>query len=162
MKKLVPLAMLLAGSGAGVMAGLYFRPIDPAQAATSEINIDSDIAESNDEVLRRSDNEYVKLPNQFVIPIIKDDRVSSMVVMTLSIEIASGKSQVVYDKEPKLRDVFLRVLFDHATLGGFSGTLIDNDNLDGLRRSLLSVAQQAIGETIVTDILIFEIARQDY
>lgn len=104
--------------------------------------------------------EYVKMNNQFVIPVLEDGRVNSMVIVSLSLEVTTGSSEQVYSREPKLRDAFLQVLFDHANAGGFRGAFTDGSNLILLRKALLEKARSVIGED-VQDVLISDIARQD-
>ncbi len=166
MKKLVPLVMLLIGTGAGVGAGLYLRPAEVAEAPIQE-KADTDATEKKTASESSGDipiagKEYVKLSNQFVVPIVKKDRISSMIVMTLSVETSEGRGQDVYDVEPKIRDAFLEVLFDHATIGGFDGAFLDNDNLNVVRGELKKAALKNFGPDLISDVLIFEIARQDY
>jgi flagellar protein FliL len=104
--------------------------------------------------------EYVKLNNQFVIPVVEDGAVAAMVILSLSLEVTTGSTEAVYNREPKLRDVFLQVLFDHANAGGFSGTFTDGANLVLLRQALLEIARRTMGD-MVKDVLIVDIARQD-
>ncbi len=98
--------------------------------------------------------------NQFVVPVVKDGRVASMIVLSLSLEVAAGNTEAVYQREPKLRDAFLRVLFDHANVGGFSGSFTDGANLLVLRTNLKEAAALVLGP-VVSDVLITDIARQD-
>ena len=100
--------------------------------------------------------------NQFVVPIVADDRVAAMVVLALSIEVPSGMSDIVFRREPKLRDSFLQVLFDHANMGGFDGAFTSAEVLGRLRTALREVAEKDLGRDVARDILIVEIARQDY
>ncbi len=163
MKFLLPLILLLIGSGAGVGAGLFLRPAhdeEIAEKVPSDASVEEMIEEKSDN--KKTDKEYVKLSNQFVVPIVQENRISSMVVLSLSIEVAEGKGDVIYDTEPRLRDAFLRALFDFSNIGGFDGHFTDNSNLDILRRSLREVGRKTIGKEIVSDVLISEIARQDY
>jgi hypothetical protein len=88
------------------------------------------------------------------------DRVQSLVVASLSVEISTGSTEVVYQREPKLRDAFLQVLFDHANIGGFSGTFTTGDRMRVLRGALMDAARSVLGPE-VSDVLITEIARQD-
>jgi flagellar FliL protein len=60
-----------------------------------------------------------------------------------------------------LRDSFLQVLFNHANLGGFEGEFTDSSNLDVLRNSLREIGRRDLGDGI-SDVLIMEVARQDY
>ncbi len=173
MKKLLPLVLMLIGAGAGVGAGIFLRPeaVDPVEAA-AEGNPDTTGAaqaapeaeddhepETSDDPLA---HEYVKLNNQFVVPIVTGDRVTALVVLALSLEVPTGRSDGVYQREPKLRDSFLQVLFDHANIGGFEGNFTDAQVLGRLRMALREVAQKDLGRDLVKDVLIVEIARQDY
>ena len=98
--------------------------------------------------------------NQFVVPGVDGGRVAAMVVLSVSIEVEAGNTEAVYQREPKLRDVFLQVLFDHANTGGFSGSFTDGANLIVLRTSLKEAAVLVMGSA-VRDVLITDIARQD-
>jgi flagellar protein FliL len=165
-KKLIPLLLALIGLGAGVGAGLFLRPAPDttataeqadhaAPAAGGEHGASSAEAEGQDTL-----PEYVKLPNQFIVPVLEKERITSMVILSLSLEVAPGSTERVFSVEPKLRDGFLQVLFDHANAGGFNGSFTDAANLVVLREGLLQVAVKALGP-IVTDVLITDIVRQD-
>lgn len=149
--KLLPLVFCLVGAGAGAGAGFFLRPPadhDPAEKA-EPVAVDPALIP-----------DYVKLSNQFVVPLVDKDRISAMVILSLSLEVKQGTSEQVYAREPKLRDAFLQLLFDHANTGGFRGSFTDAANLVILREGLLEIAKQLLGET-VTDVLIVDIVRQD-
>ncbi len=167
--KLLPILLALVGLGGGVGAGLFLRP--PAEAADHATEAgdaggdhggDEHAEDGADEHAEPEEGapEYVKMNNQFVVPVVDDGRVASMVVLSLSLEVAAGNTETVYQREPKLRDSFLQVLFDHANIGGFSGSFTDGSNLVVLRTSLKEAAALILG-TMVTDVLITDIARQD-
>lgn len=105
-------------------------------------------------------HDYVKLNNQFVVPVVQNGQVASMVILALSLEVTVGGTEQVYALEPKLRDVFLQVLFDHANSGGFSGDFTESKNMVVLRDALREVAIKVLGANL-TDVLIIDIARQD-
>ncbi len=102
----------------------------------------------------------MKLANQFVVPLIRDGKVGSMVIMSISLEVEAGQTSDAYARAPKLRDAFLQVMFDHANAGGFDGSFTDSANMVALRRALLEAAQKILGAS-VTDVLITDIVRQD-
>lgn len=160
-RKLVPVLLAILGTGGGVAAGLMLRPAEMADMPAPETITDETPADDAMDATKDTGNtEFVKLNNQFVIPVVTRDRISAMVVMSLSIEIAQGNSQMVYTREPKLRDGFLQVLFDHANLGGFEGEFTNANNMDVLRMSLRDVANRVLGDA-TRGVLITEIARQD-
>jgi len=162
-RKLLPLILLLLGGGAGVGAGVYLRspPPEEVEGPGRDGAAQAEDAPENKDLNGPLDREYVKLNNQFVIPIVESGQVDALVVMSLSVEVEPGNREGIFAREPKLRDSFLQVLFDHANVGGFRGAFTDNNNLDVLRAALREVAVRDAGET-VTDVLILEIARQDY
>ncbi|MBD3665510.1 flagellar basal body-associated FliL family protein [Sulfitobacter sp. TSTF-M16] len=165
MRMLLPLLLLLIGSAAGVAAGIYFRPAadtGPAASQTSDPTVT--MPENGGKGVKDDSGavEYVKLSNQFVVPIVKGGNVASLVVLALSMEVPAGLKETIYRHEPKLRDSFLQVLFDHANVGGFDGAFTQATMLSQLRAALREVAQRDIGKDQVNDVLITEIARQDY
>lgn len=159
MGKLIPLLLILAGIGGGAAAGLLLRPA-PDEVVQIDPCGDSDAAAPAAPEQPEGDRDYVKMNNQFVVPVMRDNRIGGLVVLSLSLEVGPDSKDKVYAREPKLRDVFLQVLFDHANTGGFAGAFTDSNTLDRLRRALLEVAVTVLdGE--VSDVLITDIARQD-
>ncbi|RBI84629.1 flagellar basal body-associated protein FliL [Rhodosalinus halophilus] len=158
MGKLLPVLLALAGLGAGVGAGLML-PAAPAPQAAAPTEA---CAPAETEVAPPPDGsrEYVKLAQQFVVPVLEGDRVGAMVVLSLSLEVLPGAREAVFEREPKLRDTLLQVLFDHANMGGFGAEFMGAANLDLLRRSLAEAARQIMPDRI-TDVLIVDMARQD-
>ncbi len=159
LRKLIPILLALTGLGAGMGAGLALRPAAdmPAESDHTETDPKATEAEAVDPEMLP---DYVKLNNQFIVPILQDGRVVSMVILSLSLEVLQGTTENVYKREPKLRDVFLQVMFDHANAGGFKGSFTDGANLVLLRKALLEAAVTTLGES-VTDVLIVDIVRQD-
>ncbi len=166
-RKLLPVLLLLVGLGGGVGAGLALRPAPPDKKVDIKAKETQDTKEESqskdtakDDKHDASELAYVKLNNQFVVPVVNNDLVDSLVVMSLSIEVQQDRTSVVYEREPKLRDGFLQVLFDHANMGGFEGEFTNSNNMDVLRGALKDVAQGIIGKG-VGSILITDLARQD-
>ncbi|MFQ6773931.1 flagellar basal body-associated FliL family protein [Cereibacter sphaeroides] len=169
MRFLLPLLLALAGLGVGVGAGLFLRPsaeaAGPDHATGGQGAADAHAPAAEPATEGHSANpeeqpEYAKLNNQFIVPIIEDGRVASMVILSLSLEVPPGGTEQVYAVEPKLRDGMLSVLFDHANAGGFRGAFTEAANLVALRRALLEVARSVLGPTAI-DVLITDIMRQD-
>lgn len=170
MRKLLPVLLALLGLGLGGGAGLLLRPpleevvaINPCgEGGGHEETIAGNTAETagHGEEGEAPVRDYVKLNNQFVVPVVEHGDVTALVILSISLEVATGNTEAVYLREPKLRDVFLQVLFDHANAGGFDGVFTQSNNMDVLRSSLLEVARKIMG-AVVTDVLIIDIVRQD-
>ena len=167
MGKILPILLALIGLGAGVGAGLMLRPaaeevvIDPCgdEGATDHAEAPKD-DHGEGEDAQSAAYDYVKLNNQFVVPVVEDGRVTALVILSVSLETQLGGSEQVFAREPKLRDGFLQVLFDHANAGGFKGAFTESANMDALRRAMLDVAKKSLGD-LVSDVLIVDIVRQD-
>ncbi len=176
MKRLLPVILAILGLAAGTGAGIFLKPAPSAKPAA----IPSDSAKKTagnqtgsttepQKPTRRSKGnstekkkgyEYVKLNNQFIVPVVKGASVTSLVVMSLNIEVEAGKKETVYGREPKLRDAFLQVLFDHANSGGFDGKFTSGEKMSDLRGSLYEAAVKVLGP-IVSDVLVTDLVRQD-
>jgi len=177
MRLLLPLLLALLGTGAGVGAGFVLRP--PPQAAEGAAPdaggaegvprgaTSSEAAFSPGEAPTKrrdrpplAETEFVRLSSQFIVPVVRGGRVASLVVLSLSLETGLGMSEVVFAREPKLRDAFLQVLFDYANAGGFDGNFTEARQIRALRQGLWEAARPVLGPSLY-DVLITDIARQD-
>ncbi len=165
MRWLLPLLLGLAGLAAGVGAGVVLRPeaLESGTAKdhhTADEHADEPEAKHEPDQTTESEREFVRLNNQFVVPIVSDGRVISLVVMSVSLEVSSGSRERVFAFEPKLRDLFLQVLFDHANAGGFDGSFTTSSNMRTLRTALNEAARSVLGDD-VSQVLIIDLMRQD-
>lgn len=161
MKKLLPILLIVLGIGGGIGAGLALKPAPQTvhlEPCGDAMPVKKEEPEEKEE--DPSDHEFVKLNNQFVVPVVTEERVQALVVLSLSVEMTSGAREIVFLREPKLRDVFLQVLFDHANIGGFRGAFTNSNNMDMLRNALREAGSNVLGSALV-DVLIVDIARQD-
>ncbi len=170
MRFILPVILALLGAGAGFGAGYYLKPeVSTAHPDADDTRQDAHATEQTGPAQTENDEgshadagtaEFIKLNNQFVIPVLKDGRVKSMVVMSLSLEAAAGSREQVYAQEPKIRDAFLQVMFDYANAGGFDGNFTSGSNMEVLRNELRLAAHKLLSH-VVTDVLVTDLARQD-
>ncbi|QFT74789.1 flagellar basal body-associated protein FliL [Ruegeria sp. THAF33] len=164
--KLIPVILLIVGLGAGIGAGLVLAPAKKPETAVAEkeaVKEDKSAGKKTGKSKEKGKGEsfgYLKMTKQFVVPVVKDDQIEAMVTLSLSLEANPAITETYYAIEPKLRDGFLQVLFDHANTGGFDGTFTESGNLDVLRNSLLEVARKEFGDN-VSKVLILSVNRQD-
>lgn len=161
MAKLLPILIVLIGLIGGAGAGYVLKP-DPEAA---------DIATDNGDgagpppvapppVLPLENRQLARLNNQFYVPVIQSDKVTAMMALSLTLEVAQGYSETALSHEPRLRDAFLQVMFDHANTGGFDGTYTRQGNMAALRNALRETGQQLLGPSLI-DVLITDIVRQE-
>lgn len=159
--KLIPIIIGLIGLGAGVGAGVALRP-EPMDMSANPCGDMEHMATQSDEGEGEEDtnSDFVRLNNQFVVPVVKDGLVASLVVMSLTLEVSLGQQESVFEREPKLRDGLLQELFNHANAGGFDGAFTAAPQMNSLRKALLARARKEIG-SVVKDVLIIDVVRQD-
>lgn len=174
---LLPVLLLLIGIGAGVGAGLFLGGSAPAggdaEHDTHAAADDGHGSDDHDEDHGADDGygddygetssdglEYVRLNNQFIVPIVHHGSVRSLVVMSLTLEIEAGANSLVFRLEPRLRDAFLQVMFAHANSGGFDGSFTEAAAMAPLREALTEAAHGVLADE-VHDVLIVDITRQD-
>lgn len=160
MKKLLPVILVIFGLAAGIAGGLFVASKEPEASNDAAECAPSEKPEDITEKALPAETEFVKLNNQFVVPVVNDGLVKSLVVLSLSIEITDGLAAKVYAVEPRIRDSFLQVLFDFANLGGFDGAFTNANNLITLKDQLYDAAKAGVGDD-VRGILIVDIVRQD-
>jgi hypothetical protein len=103
---------------------------------------------------------YMKFSRQFVVPVIGQAGVTSLIVLDINIEVPPAETEKVYLQEPKLRDSLLGTLLALSNNGAFSNQILDQANLDTMRVKLLESARTIIGEN-AQNVLILNITRQD-
>lgn len=161
-KKLLPLLSLIVGLGGGGAAAIVLAPAaeKPDEPSTNAVEDSQAKQIPDDHDAQPGDTEIVKLPNQFVIPVILNNRVRAMVILTVALEVQTGAADEVRTLEPKLRDMFLSELFSLAALDGFRDEIISRQTLDLVKRALTERSKEILGKQVVT-VLITDMARQD-
>ena len=106
------------------------------------------------------DTSYMKFKRQFVIPIMDRDKIQSLVIMNINLELDKDAPQSAYTLEPKLRDAIMRELLALSHTGAFSDDLTSTETYNKLRNSLLT-ASQAVMKKGVKNVLILDLMRQD-
>ncbi|WP_270725510.1 flagellar basal body-associated protein FliL [Shimia sp. Alg240-R146] len=166
MKKLLPVIFAVIGIGVGLGAGIMLRP-EPEISAATEVDADahaeaeaglSEVPPIAGEINESLD--YMKLSDQFIVPVVKDGKMRSLVLVSLALETQPGVQEKIINNEPRLRGALLQVMFDYANVGGFDGAFTNSSRLMKLRRNFFEVAQSIFGDDI-TDVIVVEITRQD-
>lgn len=163
-KKLLPVLLTVVGVAGGLGAGYFLRPApEPVEVSETDKQAPSDVVETEMPHIAAEatgDLDYLELEDQFVIPVVEDGRMTSLVLITLALETKPEAQEMIVSNMPRLRGALLQVMFDYANIGGFDGPFTNSSRLDRLRRNFFEVTQSVFGDD-VTDVLILEITRQD-
>lgn len=160
LKYVFPILALVLGLASGGTAAVFLSKSD--DSAASEALTDQTVAKDTAEDAQQESGslEIVKLPSQFVVPVIIDARVRAMVILTVALEVEAGRGDLVRSLEPKLRDEFLSELFGLAALDGFNDEIITRQTLELVKRALSQRSKDVLGFQNV-NVLITDMARQD-
>jgi flagellar basal body-associated protein FliL len=154
---IIPVVALVLGVAAGAGgAFLLSAPTPPEEAEDAEAAPDEAPPAREPGQL----TEFAQLGSQFVVPVLTDGRVRALVLVSVTLEVTEGGTAEVLALEPRIRDAFLQVLFDHANAGGFDDRFTQSDRMSLLRFGLREAAQRLLGP-ILLDVLIVDIVRQE-
>ena len=105
------------------------------------------------------DVEYYKFSREFVVPITEGERVDSLVIINLNLEIDKSVSDQVYGMEPKLRDNIMSTLIRLSNEGVALGDLTNPENYETIRSMILANLREVL-PTGLENVLILDMAKQ--
>ncbi|MEL6679993.1 MAG: flagellar basal body-associated FliL family protein [Pseudomonadota bacterium] len=155
MKLIVPLLLTLVGALLGAGTGVYMR-----MSAAPPPCDGKECAPEPEETEERVSYDYVDLGKQFVVPVMGEDAVTALVVLSIVVEVAPEAADLVRNSEPKIRDMVLQVLFRHAQSGGFDGAFTTGQPMRDLRMALTEVVVETVGDG-AKGVLVTDVVRQD-
>lgn len=107
-----------------------------------------------------ADRDYVKIGRQIVVPVVKGGATEALMLFEVALDVPLSLSEPTYRAEPRLRDAFLKILFEMSYTGAFSDTYTDDRVIAELRSKLLAAARAEMGPRI-HDVLILDVIRQE-
>lgn len=154
MMRALTVLLVVVGIAAGGALGFVLKP--PPEAGEDR---DAPQAEAPDPDAD-TEPQYVKLGRKLVVPVVEGAETRALMVIDLGVDVAAPLSDKVHAMEPRLRDAFMRVLFQMAATGAFTETYIDARILEELRLALLAAAREHAGAAI-RDVLILDMIRKE-
>lgn len=107
-----------------------------------------------------SDVVYFKFTREFVVPIMRDRKVSSLVILNINLEADTNISQTLFSMEPKVRDNIMTTLIELSNDGHTFDNITDVESYETIRAMVLMNLQKAVPSGI-ENVLIVDIAQQD-
>ena len=154
MFKIIAIILQAAGVGAGVYFGMKMKAPPAAIVSTDDGHGEHAEGDGHGDDKKGkgdhgksdghgddSDYGFLKFSRPFIVPVMDGDESDSLVVIDINLEMPPSTTETSYALEPKLRDAILRSLLALSNEGAFSGRLLEEENLDGVRTRLLEAAK---------------------
>lgn len=103
---------------------------------------------------------YFKFTREFIVPIMHDRKVESLVILNINLEADSSISQKLFSMEPKIRDNIMTTLIELSNDGRTFENMTDVESYETIRAMVLLNLQKAVPSGI-QNVLIVDIAQQD-
>ncbi|MEM9054670.1 MAG: hypothetical protein AAGB16_05035 [Pseudomonadota bacterium] len=103
---------------------------------------------------------YHRFSREFVVPIMRDNRVRSLVILNLSLEADSSLSSRLFSEEPKVRDNIMTTLIMLSNEGDTLEDFTDIESYETIRSMILKNLDSIFAYGI-HNVLIMDIAKQD-
>lgn len=106
------------------------------------------------------DVSYYRFSREFVVPVLKDDRVASLVILNINLEVDSNTSAQLFSMEPKLRDNIMSSLIALSSDGDVFNNITDVESYESVRSVVLMNLKNVVPHGI-HNVLIVDMAKQD-
>lgn len=154
MKKVLPIVLVVLGIVAGLGAGVFLKPA-PATDPSQEV-----AKKEADEEDTQAARSFVKIGRQTIVPIVDDGETQALMLFELAVDVPETKVDEVHRMEPRLRDAFLRELFQMSYTGAFLTDFTEERIIEELRRNLTNAARNYLGHS-QAEVLILDVMRQE-
>ena len=173
---LIAIICIVAGGFAGHFlktAGSAAPADAPAAKDGAESSGEGDAGKASDDKASSSSNStggkdssasgevlYYKFSREFIVPIIQEERVESLVILNINLEADAELSQDLFKLEPKLRDNIMSTLIQLSNDGKTFQTITDVESYETVRSLILMNLKNVVSEGI-HNVLILDMAKQN-
>jgi flagellar protein FliL len=116
--------------------------------------------DSHGDAASSSGVEYFKFSREFVVPIMRESRVESLVILNINLEVDASEIQRLFSMEPKIRDNIMTTLIELSNDGATLDSIATLKNYESIRSTVLLNLQTILPEGI-RNVLIVDMAKQD-
>lgn len=106
------------------------------------------------------DMNYFRFSREFVVPLMRNERVASLVILNISLETDTTVTDKMFLMEPKLRDNIMTTLVHLSNDGSTLSALTSVDNYERVRGMILNNLENVVPSGI-QNVLILDAAKQD-
>lgn len=157
----------------GSFAGVVLKSPAPAQASETAEHAEDDHADDKPAAKKddhgkahkgdkaaSGDSAYYKFSREFVVPVMRDGQVKSLVILHISLETDSATSVKLFSEEPKLRDNIMTTLIGLSNDGRTLEQPTDINNYETIRSMVLMNLKDSISDGI-RNVLIVDVGKQN-
>ena len=101
-----------------------------------------------------------KFSREFVVPVMRNEQVKSLIILHINLETASGVADDLFSEEPKLRDNIMTTLIGLSNDGRTLDEPTQIDNYEMIRSMVLMNLRDAFSDGII-NVLIVDMAKQE-
>lgn len=162
---LIVIVCIIAGGFAGHLLKVGPGAVSGASAAaTADTAVNEEEAETQAPEKAApapsGDVIFYKFSREFVVPILKDGHVVSLVLLHINLEADASISDKLFSMEPKLRDNIMTTLVQLSNDGETFETITNVDSYESLRKMILMNLENVVAEGIY-NVLILDMAKQN-
>lgn len=182
LNKIIPAVVVIVGAIAGGF-GAQMLSGSPAEATAdaSEVEGDSKDEKAKDDYGGDKDKKkdakagdygdqkggdyggattYFKFSREFVVPLMRDDKVKSLVILNINIEVDANATAGLFAQEPKLRDNIMMSLIELSHDGVTLDNITDVESFETIRSVLVKNLKKIAPEGI-KNVLILDVGKQE-
>lgn len=159
MKLVIALVLIVIGIAGGGALGMMLKPMPAMEgkAADAPKMAEKEMAaEAADE----APPTFVTVARQMIVPVVEQGETRALMLFEIALDVPEEHRELVLEREPRLRDAFLRELFEMSYTGAFLDTYTSDRVMEDLRGKLLAAARVHLGDR-VSDVLILDALRQE-
>lgn len=167
MKKILPILLIILGVVGGGAAGMFLKPApeppseeEIAAKKAEEAKAKAAEEEGYGDGTPPTNRAFVKVGRQTIVPVLEEGETRALMLFELAVDVPAGSANIVHEMEPRLRDAFLRELFQMSYTGAFLTEFTDDRVIEELRRNLTRAARRYVGEE-AREVLILDVMRQE-
>lgn len=167
-KNILKIVIMIVAVVAGGIGASFLKSLSAPTEVTAEGHADSHDGKKAERHGDKKDEKhgdevtttYMKFKRQFVIPVMKENKIKSLVIMNFNIELNDAAPANAFNQEPKLRDAFMRDLLNLSNEGVFDDDLTSPETFDYIRETLVGSSRRILSQG-VENVLILDVAKRD-
>lgn len=107
-----------------------------------------------------SKSEYYKFTREFVVPIMRDETVRSLVILNINLEVDAGMNNELFSMDPKLRDNIMTTLVGLGNDGVTLERMTSAESYETIR-SMVKKNLSSVVASGIKNVLIVDLGKQD-